>query len=133
MTYILDTNIITAIFKGNDRVLKKTQEVIKDGGEILINGITYYEIKRGLLAVNATTKLRIFDLLCQEFGLMLLDTQELFDEAAMIYADLKNKGNLIEDADILIAALTKTKNYTLVSDNARHFERIEGLKFENWL
>jgi tRNA(fMet)-specific endonuclease VapC len=133
MTYVLDTNIITAILKGNDRVREKAQQVIKTGGEIFINGISYYEIKRGLLAVNATTKLRKFDLLCQEFGLILLDTKSLFDEAAMIYADLRKKGNLIEDADILIAALTKTNDYTVVSDNTRHFERVDGLKFENWL
>jgi len=133
MTYVLDTNIITAILKGNDQVIKKAQKVIIEGGDIFINGISYYEIKRGLLAVNATAKLKTFDLLCKEFGLILLDTQSVFDEAAAIYAALKQKGNLIGDADILIASATKIRNYTLVSDNTRHFERVEGLRFENWL
>ncbi len=54
MTYVLDTNIITAILKGNEKVKRKVQEVIVGEEEIFINGISYYEIKRGLLAANAT-------------------------------------------------------------------------------
>lgn len=35
MTYVLDTNIITAILKGNDQVIKKAQKVIIEGGAVL--------------------------------------------------------------------------------------------------
>lgn len=54
MTYVLDTNIITAILKGNERIKQIAQRVMLEGKEIFINGISYYEIKRGLLAINAT-------------------------------------------------------------------------------
>jgi len=52
MTYVLDTNIITAILKGNEKVEKRTQKTILNGKRIFINAISYYEIKRGLLAAN---------------------------------------------------------------------------------
>ena len=133
MTYVLDTNIITAILKGNERVKQKAQRVTLEGKDILINGISYYEIKRGLLAVNASAKLRKFELLCKKFGLVLLDTQDIFDIASEIYADLKQRGKLIEDADILIAAVVRYKDFILISGNIRHFKRIQGLKIENWL
>ena len=132
MIYVLDTNIITAILKGNKKAKKRTQEIIVRGEEILINAISYYEIKRGLLAVQATTHLNTFNRLCDTFGLVLLDTQSIFDEAAEIYVNLKLRGALIEDADILIAAVAKTRNFILVSDDS-HFQRITGLSIENWL
>ncbi len=132
MTYMLDTNIITAILKGNERVKKKIQEVILEGEEIFINGISYYEIKRGLLAKSATAQLEKFELLCKKFGLLLLDTKSVFNEAAEIYANLQKKGDLIEDADILIASSVKVRDFVLVSDDS-DFDRIQRLKIENWL
>ena len=132
MTYVLDTNIITAVLKNNEKVIQRAQRLVLEGKEILINGISYYEIKRGLLAVNATTQLRKFKLLCKEFGLVLLDTQNIFDIASKIYAELRPKGQLIEDADILIASIVLCKNFILVSDDT-DFNRIKNLKIENWL
>jgi len=132
MTYVLDTNIITAILKGNEKVKKMAQKSRLKGKEIFINGISYYEIKRGLLAVNATAQLKRFELLCREFGLVLLDTQDIFDRAAEIYANLKRRGQLVEDADILIASVVISRNFILVSADA-DFNRIQGLKIENWL
>jgi|YelNatPaOPRAMG01_1025707.scaffolds.fasta_scaffold26654_2 tRNA(fMet)-specific endonuclease VapC len=132
MKYVLDTNIITAYLKGNERVKQRVQQVVLEGKEILINGISYYEIKRGLLAKNAITQLKEFELLGREFGLVLLDSQDIFDRASEMYANLKQEGELISDADILIAALVITRNFTLVSaDN--DFNRIQELKLQNWL
>jgi len=132
MTYVLDTNIITAIMRGNKKVKEIAQKAILEGKEIFINAISYYEIKRGLLAKNATVQLNKFDLLCKEFGLVLLDTQDVFDRASEIYANLKQRGQLIEDADILIASVVTFRNFILVSDDT-DFDRIQGIKLENWL
>jgi len=132
MTYVLDTNIITAILKGNERIKQIAQRVMLEGKEIFINGISYYEIKRGLLAINATARLSKFELLCRKFGLVLLDTRDIFDIASEIYANLKQRGKLIEDADILIASMVHHRNFILVSDDT-DFNRIKELKIENWL
>lgn len=130
--YVLDTNIITAILRGNTRVKERVQKAVIEGEEILINGISYYEIKRGLLAKEAASQLDRFDLLCKKFGLILLDTESIFNEAAQIYSDLKRRGELIEDADILIASIAKVRNLVLVS-NDTDFQRIQNLRIENWL
>ena len=132
MRYIIDTNIITAIMKNNEKVKRRAQEAILTGDDIFINGISYYEIKRGLLAKDARKQLQFFDQLCKEYGLVLLDNQSVFDRAAEIYAELQRKGELIGDADILIAAITDTRNFTLVSDDG-DFDKIQGLRVENWL
>jgi tRNA(fMet)-specific endonuclease VapC len=128
----MDTNIITAIMKSNEKVKRRAQETILLGDDIFINGVSYYEIKRGLLAKDARKQLQFFDQLCKEYGLVLLDNQAIFDRAAEIYAELQRKGELIGDADILIAAITDTRNFTLVSDDG-DFDKIPGLRVENWL
>ncbi|MGB2841477.1 MAG: type II toxin-antitoxin system VapC family toxin [Halobacteriota archaeon] len=132
MRYIIDTNIITAIMKNNEKVKRRAQEAILMGNDIFINGISYYEIKRGLLAKDTRKQLLFFDKLCNEYGLILLDNQYIFDRAAEIYAELQRKGELIKDADILIASIAATRNFTLVSDDG-DFDRIQGLRVENWL
>jgi tRNA(fMet)-specific endonuclease VapC len=132
MKYVLDTNIITAILKGDEKLNQKIKKSILDGESILINAISYYEIKRGLLAINATTKLKNFEFFCNSFGLLLLDTLSIFDIAAEIYSDLRNRGKPIKDADILIASIVIFNDFVLVS-NDTHFIRIQNLKLENWL
>lgn len=132
MKYVLDTNIITAILKGDETVKRKIKKNIIDGKSIFINAISYYEVKRGLLAINATTKLKKFDFFCNKFDLLLFDARSIFDIAAEIYSNLKKRGELIEDADILIASVVIFRNFILVS-NDTHFDRIQTLKVENWL
>jgi len=130
--YLIDTNIVTALLKDNVDVYAKMQEVVLRGEEILINGITYYEIKRGLLAIRAESKLSKFERFCNDLGVIWLDSQDIFDEAASMYADLKRRGLLIGDADILIAAIARTRDLVLVTTDP-DFERLAGIEIQNWL
>lgn len=66
-------------------------------------------------------------------GIEVLD----FDaEAAQAYglirAQLKQQGTLIGANDLLIAAHAKSKGLTLITNNTKEFERVEGLDIENW-
>jgi tRNA(fMet)-specific endonuclease VapC len=51
----------------------------------------------------------------------------------LIREDLKKKGTSIGQYDTLIAGIALSQNLILVSNNLREFERVEGLKIENWL
>ena len=55
-----------------------------------------------------------------------------WDEAARLYALHRGKEQLVEDADFFVAAFCIVNNYTLVTNNIRHFEHIDGLKLINW-
>ncbi|MBI1748547.1 MAG: hypothetical protein HYR55_18460 [Acidobacteria bacterium] len=59
--------------------------------------------------------------------------QNALNKAAEIYADLKKSGQLLEDADILIAAISIVNDLTLVTNNTQHFARIIELRMEDWL
>jgi len=61
-----------------------------------------------------------------------------FDGAAAVeYAEIRSAlegaGRRLDDPDLRIAAICLTHDLTLVTGNVRHFERIPGLRLENWL
>jgi len=130
--YALDTNIVSYLLRGDKEIQERIYYEVKKGEGLIILPIVYYEVKRGLIDKNALVKFATFERLCSMFGIDCMDTKTL-DIAANIYADRKQKGQQIEDADILIAASCVAHEYILVTNNERHFLGINGLKITNWL
>jgi predicted nucleic acid-binding protein len=131
MIYALDTNIITFMLKDDSTVLRQADLATKKGHELLIPPIVDYEIRRGLASKQYEKRLDKFEQLQQILSIGAFDLT-VWRKAAQIYASLREQGKLVEDADIFIAAFCIVGGYTLVTDNVKHFERIEGLKFVNW-
>ena len=132
MGYLLDTNIVSYILKNNASVNNKLQQVTRQGEEVFFSCITYYEVKRGLLALNATRQLADFHQLCIDYDVLYLDDLEIIDTACRIHADLKKKGRPIQDADVLIAATAITRGLILVSNDS-DMGRVEEIYLENWV
>lgn len=132
MTYLLDTNIVSYILKKNATVDNKLREVNRLGQEVFISCISYFEIKRGLLALNATRQLADFQQFCQDYDVLFLDDLEIIERACEIHVALKRKGTPIQDADILIAATAIARGLILVSNDS-DLLRVQGIKLENWL
>jgi predicted nucleic acid-binding protein len=53
--------------------------------------------------------------------------------AGDVLAYLARRGELIGVEDLLIGATALAREYTVVTGNVRHFERIPNLRVENWL
>ena len=53
-------------------------------------------------------------------------------EYGRICADLQRKGTPIGTMDMLIAGHAKAERVILVTNNTREFERVDGLRLENW-
>lgn len=132
MSYLLDTNIVSASLKQNVTINLKLEEVSKLQLDIFISGITYYEVQRGLLRSNATKKLAWFQQFCQDYPILFLDDMRIFEKASEIHADLTNRGKIIQDADILIAATAIIHDLILVSHDS-DLTRVKDLQLENWL
>ena len=128
----LDTNIISAFLKKDLRVVSRVSDYLESFDRLTINIISYYEILRGLKDLGNEEKLKKFEEFVQENEFISIDKDAVI-KAAEIYAYLKKQGNLIEDADILMASIAIVENLVLVTNNIKHFERIEGLATENWL
>ena len=132
MIYTLDTNIISYLVRGDKAVIQRWRSERTQGNKSVIPIIACYEAKRGLLAANATKKLNDFEELCSVLGVEDLSRDDA-DTASRIYAELKGKGRMSGDGDILIAAQALSRGYTLVTNNIKHFKDIDGLLFENWV
>ncbi len=66
-------------------------------------------------------------------GLSILNLEQTIAcKFGEIKARLRQKGTLIEDFDLLIAATALNNNLVLVTNNVDHFTRIEKLQIENW-
>ena len=47
-------------------------------------------------------------------------------------ATIETQGTPLDDLDLAIAATALTRNLTLVTNNEAHFQRVPGLRVENW-
>ncbi|MDR3187589.1 MAG: type II toxin-antitoxin system VapC family toxin [Prevotellaceae bacterium] len=131
MTFVLDTNIISFYLKGHELVANNIASALIKGHNILIAPIAYYEIKRGLMAVNSQQRLKEFNSFCELFGVGQFNNS-ILDAAAEIYVEQRKKGHTIDDADIFIAAYCRNQQHTLVTNNIKHFEHIAGLTLLDW-
>lgn len=129
---LLDTDILSAIMRRHPLAIAHSRSYLIAHHRFTFSIITRYEITRGLLAKNATSQLAAFDRLCDASEILPL-TEAAALRAAEIYADLYRRGQLIGDADILIAASALTQGLEVITNNESHFGRISGLQIRNWL
>jgi tRNA(fMet)-specific endonuclease VapC len=129
---LLDTVTLSEVIKGHDAsVLVRAREYLAVHGRFQFSIITRYEILRGLRAKDAFRQVERFEEQCRA-SLVLPLTDEVVVRAAGIYGILHQRGSLIEDADILIAATALVHGLPLVTENASHFVRIPDLAVESW-
>jgi predicted nucleic acid-binding protein len=118
---ILDTDIIVALLKGTPDATQKIT-LIEEKGEIINTTIvTVYELLKGAyLSQRCEENLaKVTDSIA---NMQILDlTFNACEEAAKICKELKNKGSMVGEFDILIAAITRTNHEDLVTRD-EHFE-----------
>ena len=132
MNYLLDTNIIALIVKNNRQVIEKIKDIEAQRQNIYISCITYFEVRRGFLAVDAPQQRERFNKFCEKYNIILLDDLAILEKAAEIHANLRLRGLPIQTEDILISATAIVKDLIVVS-NDTDLLRVEGLTLENWI
>jgi predicted nucleic acid-binding protein len=109
--------------------------------DAIIPAIADYEVRRELIRLRATAKLRRLDALRGRFGCVPV-APEAFDRAAEFWALIRRGGMPIAgdealDADAIIAGLAATlgglsDTVTIAISNVRHFSRFPGVTAELW-
>jgi tRNA(fMet)-specific endonuclease VapC len=130
--YLLDTNIcIYLIKKHPPEVLARFQQIQLK--QLHISTVTLFELHYGIEKNNSQQR----NLAALEnfiAPLTIVDfTLDAAIKAAEIRSDLQKQGLPIGAYDIQIAATALSCNMTLLTNNTREFERINGLKLENWV
>lgn len=131
---MLDTCICSFIMREQPiTVLQKLQDVVGKQHRIVVSAITYQEMQYGLLGKKASPKHAV---LVEEF-LKRVDEILPWDKSAVdatteVKRDLMAKGTPIGNNDIAIAGHAIATGCVLVTNNTREFQRVEGLKLEDW-
>lgn len=129
---LLDTDVLSAVMRGQPQATAQALLYLQEHQRFTFSVITRYEVLRGLLARGAVRQQQAFERMCATNVVRPL-TDSIVQQAAAIYADLYVRGQLIADADILIAATALTHGLVLVTNNHAHFSRIGALTVRNWL
>ena len=129
---MLDTNICIYIIKNKPEQVRN--ELKKYAvGDIAISSITVSELMYGAHKSQHIEKnLRAIENFLLPFDIVNYDYTSSI-EYGKIRADLESKGRVIGGLDMLIAAHAKSLDMTLVTNNTKEFERVVGLKIENWV
>ena len=129
--YLLDTNIVSQLLRGPSAADQHLLKMQRDSWGI--SAVTRGELSFGIAlrpeAVRLRQKVSAFLDTCHTWPW----DSEAADWFGRIRADLRQQGQSIGYADEMIAAHALALGCILVTDNVRHFQRVAGLRVENWL
>jgi tRNA(fMet)-specific endonuclease VapC len=131
MPYLIDTDILINSIKGNRAINRRIAEyaTIPKAISIITFGELLYGAKKSIQKDKNTS---IIYRLAEIFPIVGV-TRSTIEAFTDVKIALDKKGQRIEDFDLLIAATALSLNYTLVTNNTKHYHRIEGLQIENWM
>ena len=127
--YLLDTNICI-------KIMNKTIDVVfeaKRSEGVAVSVITCAELEYGI----AKSKYYEENKKILLTFLTLVDILPFDYDASVHYGDIKSdlekRGCVIGNMDMMIAAHARSQGLTVVTNNTREFERVDGLKLEDWV
>ncbi|NNM81754.1 MAG: type II toxin-antitoxin system VapC family toxin [Burkholderiales bacterium] len=133
MKYMLDTNIIIHYIRMKPSSVAEKINGLGDDAAPCMSFITYAELLKG--AERSTRKAEVIRNLELLSGLIQVNydiSGAICGQYARHSSKLKASGRQIGANDLWIACHALSLDMTLVTNNVREFERIEGLRIENW-
>jgi len=130
LRYLLDTNICIYVIKQRPQHL--LDHFNRHSGHMAISAITLSELLHGVeKSAVPDRNLDVVENFCGR-----LEVLPYGDKACLHYgqirAGLEHQGLPIGVNDLHIAAHARSEGPTLVSNNLREFQRVDGLLLENW-
>ncbi len=129
--YLLDTDTVIYILKGNPIAVANLKKNIHD--PIKIGTITlmelYYGVYKSQKVTSNLAKIKNLE--------NVIEVIPVGEEVAEIFGRekvrLEKEGFPIDDFDLVVGCCALAHNLTLVTNNVKHFKRIEGLQVTNWI
>ena len=130
--FMLDTNICEALIRGGaPRVFDRLRQHRAD--DVAISSITLAELQYGVAkSARPAHNAVLLAEFCAPLAILPFDNQtaEIYGSVRMA---LELAGTPIGPLDTLIAAHALALGMTLVTNNQREFQRVAGLRIEDWL
>lgn len=133
MKYVLDTNIVSLLMKGDSNAIGRLKAVSR--ADVCIPQPVVAEISHGIQRLSRSKRKEAlasrFELLKGEIGRVAW-SDEVSEAFGGIKSGLERKGERIEDFDAAVAAHALAKGCILVTANLKHMTRVPGLQVEDW-
>jgi tRNA(fMet)-specific endonuclease VapC len=131
--YLLDTNVVSALMRGDPQVVENLRRLRKQ--DVAVPQPVLAELAYGIARLprsrrkeRLTRRLRLIrDELARAAW-----TDEVSDQFGAVKAALERRGERIEDLDAAIAAHALAVSGTLVTADQRHLARVPGLEVVDW-
>jgi tRNA(fMet)-specific endonuclease VapC len=120
---LLDSSVLIELFRSTNKENTLFYKLASDETNFAISAITHYEIFSG----SNYKQDSFWDNLIDSVEILDFDLQASL-QAVQIYKELKKNNQMIDLADILIAATSISNNIKLATLNLKHFERIKVLE-----
>ena len=131
LKYMLDTNIVIYTIKKRPDVVRKAFNLHE--GQMCISSITWGELVFGAERSSQPERnLADIEAMAARLDVLAFDTPAA-THFGQLRSELYSKGQPIGPYDMMIAGHARAIGLTLVTNNLREFERVPGLRVENWL
>jgi predicted nucleic acid-binding protein len=131
--YLLDTNIVSYYLRRSSQVLEARVGEALRNHTCAISAITRAEIRFGQAYLGVgDVRRQLIEVFLEKLPNLAWST-ETADQYGLLKSTLQREGRLIGELDTQIAAHALAENLILVTHNTKHFERVEGLKIEDWM
>lgn len=129
--YLLDTNICIYVIKR--RPIEALSKFNEAAGHLAISTITVAELQHGVEKSQHVAKnSRAVEDFCSRLDVLSYDESAAYHYGD-IRAQLERQGLPIGVNDMHIAAHARSLGTILVTNNLKEFERVEGLRLQNWI
>ena len=126
MEYLVDTDWVIDYLHKAERTARRLEELLPQG--VGLSVVSLAELYDGLAGSrNPDTDSEALRLFLEAVEVVPLD-----DDSCRVFGEerarLRETGNIIGDMDILIGATAIAGDLTLLTNNRRDFERLQGLR-----
>jgi len=134
VTFLLDTNAVIALLKGEPPSLRRRlRRVLAKGTSVAVSSIVLYELWYGVARSERrrenAERLRVF--LSGNLDVLPFDEEDAV-AAGDLRVALERRGKPIGPYELLIAAQALRTGATLVTANVSEFARVSGLAWQDW-
>lgn len=131
LSHLLDTNTVIYVIRNTPAAVR--EQFIAHTGQLGISSITHAELAYGVQKSQQRVMNRTaLERFCVRVELLAYSV-EAAEQYGLIRRELEARGQVIGPNDLHIAAHARAANLTLVTNNLKEFERVEGLRLENWI
>lgn len=131
LKYMLDTNIVIYTMKNRPQAVREAFQ--RHYGQMCISSVTYMELVYGAeRSSNPERNLNEIEGFAARLEVLPYDNGAAV-HTGQIRAELAAKGMPIGPYDQMIAGHARSMGFVVVTNNRKEFNRVDGLRLEDWV